>query len=98
MVKKERPELKRILMHFAHLFRERTGDSYIPTWGRDYRIINDMLASLTELEITNLITYYFEYPRRIYSLPYMKCDLNELRQRYKQENVTQTQYEVKDKY
>ena len=78
-------EAKGLVAHFGSLYREKIGESYPPSWGRDLKIFNDMLKSYSREKLEKFLDIYFNAERKIYAIPFFKVALGELIQIEKKE-------------
>lgn len=69
-----------LLKQFSRLYRENVGVEYVPSWGRDLKMFGDLLGTLPVEKLGELIDRYFATERKTYSIPYFKCDINNLMQ------------------
>lgn len=69
---------KDLVTYFGKLYREKLGEQYPPTWGRDMKMFGEWLEVYSEDVIKELLDIYFEKYERIYSIPFFKVRLGEL--------------------
>lgn len=66
---------KHLVQYFGKFYREKIGEVYPPTWGRDMKMFGELLKSYSVEKLEELLAIYFEIDRRIYSIPFFKVDL-----------------------
>lgn len=69
---------KYLLQVFSKHYREKIGETYPPTWGRDQKIFNDLLKTYDVDRLESLLDRYFERQQNIYSIPFFKAALGDL--------------------
>lgn len=77
---------KRLIKKFSDLYREKVGELYPPTWGRDLKLFKSLLEQYSEERLERLLDIYFQRNRKIYSIPFFKVALSELIQIEKNED------------
>ena len=83
---KSKKPVKDLLHTWSTTYRENIGVEYVPTWGRDLKILGDILEIISLEQTRELLQLYFSTPQSNYSIPFFKCALNELQQRYLKQN------------
>lgn len=78
-----------LIQYFGKLYKEKVGEFYPPTWGRDMKIFKELLVFYDENTLKELLDLYFERPKRIYSIPFFKVDVSNLMQELLQRRETQ---------
>lgn len=68
-------EEKILVKRFGSFYREKIGESYPPTWGRDLKMFGDLLNFYELEKLEELLEIYFETESRIYSIPFFKAQL-----------------------
>jgi len=65
---------------FAYKFRSYVGEGYTPTWGRDIKIFGELVSTYGPGRVRELVELYFKTPRKLYSVPFFKTEINNLLQ------------------
>lgn len=60
---------------FGKFYREKIGEVYPPSWGRDMKMFGDLLKSYELGKLEELLEIYFETESKIYSIPFFKVQL-----------------------
>lgn len=81
---------KELVLYFGRHYADKTGERYLPTWGRDLKLCKEWLHVFPEERIQDLINLYFEKQERIYSLPFFKVRINDLLQELKHQELTKS--------
>jgi len=76
-------EKKEALAYFGSVFKETTGNKYVPTYGRDYKILGDLLKHEELEEVKRRVDRFFggkdEWVReKGYTIPIFKSKFNSL--------------------
>lgn len=75
-----------LIKHFGVLYREKIGEEYPRSWGRDGKIFSEMLKCYSEERIAEFLNRYFGVERKLYSIPFFKTALSDLIQQEAKEN------------
>lgn len=67
-----------LVSFFAFEYRKKLDVPYIPVWGRDVKIINDILQYIDIGTLKDIIALYFRDEQAEYCIPYLKVKLNRL--------------------
>jgi hypothetical protein len=70
-----------LLKHFSSLYRDKIGEQYPPSWGRDLKMFKNLLGLYPKGRLERLLSLYFEEKRDIYSIPYFKLAVADLVQK-----------------
>ena len=81
---------KTLVQEFGRLYREKVGDRYPPTWGRDMKIFKSLLEFYSEDDIKEFLALYFTKKSKIYSVPFFKVDIANLAQEVKADRAKNT--------
>lgn len=65
-----------LIQYFGKLYKEKVGEFYPPTWGRDSKMFKDMLVLYPKESLEEMLDMYFETEARIYSIPFFKVALS----------------------
>ena len=69
------------VIEFADQFITRVGDEYIIAWGRDCKIMKDLLESISEDDLSKCIKLYFDKKRDFYDPRSFKNEVGLLKQK-----------------
>lgn len=69
---------KDLVIYWAKAYQNKTGENYIPTWGRDAKIFSDLLKHIDCDRIQGCIDVFFSKERKASSIPWFKATINDL--------------------
>lgn len=72
---------KQLLNKFSNLYKEKVGEKYPPSWGRDLKIFKDLLEDYRLNKLEKALDFYFNEEKKIYSIPFFKSELGNLLQK-----------------
>ena len=75
---KSKTEARDLVTNFKALALDIKNITYIPIWGRDVRIITDILKDIDKENLIQLMKLYFKLDESEYCIPYFKVRLNRL--------------------
>lgn len=71
---------KELVQFFRSCFREVIGEDYVPTWGRDIKIMSDLLKYVKKDKIKVMIKHFFarDHTEKSYGIRWFKVVFNDI--------------------
>jgi len=86
------------LDRFASLYKDKVGEFYLRTYGRDQKILKDLLSQIGEDRLEACLRAYFDRNEKIYSPVYFKVAINDLMQITRREKKEILKNEEEDRF